>query len=159
MNTSDGVAVEVLLVEGRRDSQVRGTLGKDHRDELLAAYAGSGMSHARFARREGLTYSTFAGGCRSGGKSLMRRHRSRIVLLRLRRGWRRKKRSTMKRAAPVRVEFRGDSGSGRGLRCGHSEGRMVAGRLTRRNRGVLQGCRDCRRTYPGAEGGPLISGW
>ena len=53
--------VELMPAERRRDSKGRVTLSEARRAELLVEYAASGMSQTAFARRAGVTFSTFAG--------------------------------------------------------------------------------------------------
>ena len=54
---------EVLAVEEKRDSKGRKILPLARRLELVAAYRTSGLTQLEFARREGVSYTSFSKWC------------------------------------------------------------------------------------------------
>jgi transposase-like protein len=105
MNIVDERAPEVMADEGRRDSKGRVTMDGERRRALLDEFLASGLSQARFARKAGLTYSTFAGWVQkhrkhaaSGGPTIPPARRSLKSL---------KRKTPDKRPMmPARIEFR-----------------------------------------------------
>lgn len=55
------ITAEVLDDRRKSDSRGRRIVAAERRAELLAAYAGSGLTQRAFARREGINFHTFIG--------------------------------------------------------------------------------------------------
>jgi hypothetical protein len=61
------ITAEVVSEEAKRDARGRKIIAEARWRELVAQYEGSGQTQAKFARREGINYSTFVawlGRCR-----------------------------------------------------------------------------------------------
>lgn len=61
------ITAEVVSEEAKRDARGRKIIAEARWRELVALYEGSGVTQAKFARREGINYSTFVawlGRCR-----------------------------------------------------------------------------------------------
>jgi DNA-binding transcriptional regulator YiaG len=61
------ITAEVVSDEAKRDARGRKIIAEGRWRELVALYEGSGLTQTKFARREGINYSTFVawlGRCR-----------------------------------------------------------------------------------------------
>ena len=74
------ITPEVLREEAKRDTRGRRIVEAERWRELLAAYATSELTQAKFARREGVNYHTFVAWLgRSGRRSRRRGGRRRFI--------------------------------------------------------------------------------
>ena len=67
------ITPEILSDEAKRDTRGRKLIAERRWRELVAEYEGSGLTQAKFARREGLNYHTFVawlGRCRRQSQAL-----------------------------------------------------------------------------------------
>jgi transposase-like protein len=80
-STSDVSSPEMQSVPVMLDSQDRVRASKEQRRVILAEFERSGVSAARFAKRTGLKYSTFAGWLQRYGRAKPKGPRSRPVRL------------------------------------------------------------------------------
>lgn len=65
------VTAEVIDTGERRDSRGRRVVPPAQRQALIAAFRASGVTMAKFARREGINYTTFAGWMQREGATAM----------------------------------------------------------------------------------------
>lgn len=65
------VTAEVVDTGERRDERGRRVVPRAQRLALMAAFRASGMTMAKFARREGINYTTFAGWMHREGTAAM----------------------------------------------------------------------------------------
>lgn len=69
MATTTTETTELIETGDRRDESGRRIVPMARKAELVRAYAGSGLTQAAFARREGVKYSTFAHGVQLAAKA------------------------------------------------------------------------------------------
>jgi len=72
------IVTELVDTGEKRDGRGRRLQAAERKEELLRAFRESGLTMAAFARREQLSYSTFAGWVLRGGRSDVRRRRKRV---------------------------------------------------------------------------------
>jgi len=80
------IIAEVVDTGEKRDGRGRRLNSAERKEELVRAFRESGLTMAAFARREQLSYSTFAGWVLRAGRSGVRRRKKRVRFAEVRLG-------------------------------------------------------------------------